>query len=338
MEEEVLRNGGPELDISEMFCVRNAYLEKARKYVRMDGKINFAQGGAQADVIDIASRYGIMPEEAYPGLNYGEDKHSHYEMFDVMKGYLDGVLKNSNKKLSTAWEPGFEAILDAYFGKVPETFVYEGKTYTPREFAAAMGLSNANKFANITSFTHHPFYEWFAIEIPDNWMWAKSANVPLADLKEIIDSALENGYTVAWGADVSEGGFKWYEGFAVLPEEVSTQDMTNSELSRWTKMSDKDRAAKRFEIKGPCKEVTVTQESRQKGFDNLSTTDDHGMVIVGIAQDQEGNRFYKVKNSWDTNQVYEGFFYVSEPYLLDKTISVLVNRDAVPKKIAKRIF
>lgn len=326
LEEQVMRAGGPELDLSEMFTVRQCYLEKARKYIRMEGKINFAQGGAIADVAYVAGKYGVVPEEAYPGLNYGEDKHSHYEMFDAMKGYLDGVMKNSNKKLSTAWEPGFEAILDAYLGKVPETFKYEGKTYTPKEFAKKLGLDKPEKFVNVTSYTHHPFHTDFILEIPDNWLWATSYNVPIEELKAIVDKALKNGYTVGWSADVSEGGFKWYDGFAVLPAEVSEGDMTNSELAKWTKMSDKDRAAKRFEVNGPVKEVTVTQESRQESFDNLTTTDDHGMVIVGTAVDQEGNRFYKVKNSWDTNQVYDGFIYVSEPYFLEKTLAVFVDR------------
>lgn len=339
IEEAVLRNGGPELNLSEMFTVRNAYIAKAKKYVRMGGHINFAQGGAATDVCDMILEFGAMPEEAYTGLNYGEKKHSHYEMADVLKGYLDGVIKNSNKHLSDAWLKGFVAILDGYLGEVPEKFSYNGKTYTAKEFAKQFGIDKvAAQAVNITSYTHHPFYTEFAVEIPDNWTWAKSYNVPLNELKEIIDSSIDNGYTVCWAADVSEGGFKWYDGFAILPAEKTEADMTNSELSKWTKMSDKDRQAERFKINGPTKEVEVTQESRQKHFDNFDTTDDHGMVIVGIAKDQEGNKFYKVKNSWDTNQKYDGFFYVSEPYLLDKTISVMVDRNAVPKAIAKKIF
>lgn len=337
LESEVLRSGGPEVDLAEMFFVRNLYKEKARKYIRMEGKINFAQGGEASDVTYAAAKYGVVPESAYPGLNYGEDKHAHYEMAAAMKGYLDGINSNPNKKLSTAWEPGFDAILDAYLGKVPETFTADGKTYTPKEYAKALGIDRSDKFIALTSYTHHPFYTSFPIEIPDNWLWDNYMNIPLDELKQVVDNALENGYAVGWSADVSEGGFKWREGFAVLPVETVEADMTGSELARWVKMSDKDRAAKRYEINGPVKEETVTQESRQKSFDNMTTTDDHGMVIVGIAEDQEGNRFYKVKNSWDTNQVYDGYFYVSEPYLLDKTISVLVNREALPKAIAKKL-
>ena len=336
LEDEVLRQGGPELDLSEMFIVRHNYMEKAKKYMRMGGKINFAQGGGFADVLGALEDYGIVPEEVYDGLNYGEKKHAHYEMFDAMKGYLDGVMQNQNKHLSTAWLPGFEAILDAYLGKVPETFTYNGKTYTPKEFAKAIGL-DAKKFKGYTSYTHHPFYSTFALEIPDNWRWSESVNIPMEDMKALVDNALEQGYTVGWAADVSEPTFKWREGYAVLPAEKTEADMTNSELARWVKLSDSDRQKEKNEVKGPVKERDVTQEDRQRTFDNMETTDDHGMVIIGTATDQEGNRYYKVKNSWDTNQVYDGFFYVSEPYFLEKTLAVLVHDGGVPKKIADKL-
>jgi bleomycin hydrolase len=200
-----------------------------------------------------------------------------------------------------------------------------------------LGL-NADDYICLTSYTHHPFYTPFALEVADNWTWATSQNVPLDELKKIVDNAIDNDYSVAWAADVSECGFKWRKGYAVLPEEKDEADMEGTELSRWVQLSDKDREESRFDIKGPVKEQTVTQESRQKHFDNRETTDDHGMVIVGIAQDQEGNRYYKVKNSWDTNQLYGGYFYVSEPYFLDKTLSILVNKKAVPKDIAKKVL
>ena len=335
LEDEVMRHGGPELDLAEMFTVRNCYIDKAKKYIRMGGTINFAQGGGFADVTESLRDYGVMPEEAYAGLNYGEKKHSHYEMADVLKSYLDAVLRNSKKKISTAWLPGYVGILDAYLGKVPETFTYNGKTYTPKEFAKAMGL-DADDFISITSYSHHPFYEPFAVEVADNWRWEKSMNVPMEDLRQIIDSALDNGYTIAWAADVSEPGFKWRKGYAVLPAEKSEADMDGTELSRWVQLSDSDREKSMYDIKGPVKEREVTQETRQKGFDNMETTDDHGMTIVGYATDQEGNRYYKVKNSWDTNQLYGGYFYASVPYVLDKTISVMINKNAVPKSIAKK--
>lgn len=338
LEDNVLRKGGPELDLSEMFVVRNAYIDKAKKYMRMNGALNFAQGGSFADVLEMTKLYGAMPEEAYAGLNYGEEKHSHYEMADALKAYLDAVLARGmkNKKLSTAWLPGFIGILDAYLGPVPENFTYNGKQYTPVEFAKAIGLEPEN-FEIFTSYNHHPFYEKFVLEIPDNWLWSQCINVPMEELQAICDNALDNGYTVMWAADVSEGGFKWRKGYAVLPDDKDSKDMTDTELSRWVKLSDKDRENAKFEIKGPLKEKTVTQESRQKTFDNYETTDDHGMVIVGYATDQEGNKYYKVKNSWDTNQIYDGYFYVSVPYFLEKTLNIGVQKGAVPASIAKKI-
>ncbi|MCM1378047.1 MAG: C1 family peptidase [Clostridium sp.] len=335
LEDEVMRHGGPELDLSEMFTVRQAYIDKAKKYIRMEGKINFAQGGGFPDVLAVVRDYGVVPEEAYSGLNYGEKKHAHYEMAYAMQGYLDGILRKGNKKLTSAWLPGFIGILDAYLGPVPETFTYNGKTYTPQSFAKFLGL-NADDFVSITSYTHHPFYEKFALEIPDNWRWEESMNVPLNEMKEIVDNALENGYTVGWAADVSEPGFKWRYGYALIPAGKSEEDMDGTELSRWVQLSDADREKYATEINGPVKEVSVTQEMRQEAFDNTETTDDHGMTIIGYATDQEGNRYYKVKNSWDTNQLYGGFIYVSEPYFLDKTISVMVHKNAVPKNISKK--
>lgn len=338
LEDDLLRRGKGEHDLSEMFVVRNAYIDKAKKYIRTNGKINFAQGGSFEDVLEMTRRYGAMPEEAYAGLNYGEKKHAHYEMADALKSYLDAVMLNGQrtKKLTTAWLPGFIGILDAYLGPVPESFTYKDKTYTPQSFAKEIGIEPDN-FEIFTSYTHHPFYERFALEIPDNWLWSQNMNVPLADLQAITDNALDKGYTVFWGADVSEGGFKWTKGYAVNPAEKEEKDMTDSELSRWVKLSDKDRANERFEIKGPAKEKEVTQELRQKGFDNYETTDDHGMVIVGYATDQEGNKYYKVKNSWDTNQIYDGYFYVSVPYFLEKTMNIGVRKEAIPSSIAKKL-
>lgn len=336
IESDILRRGGEETDLSEMFIVRHNYKEKAKKYVRMGGQINFAQGGGMADVLGAIADYGIVPEEAYDGLNYGEKKHAHYEMAEALKAYLDAILRNPNKHLSTAWEAGVDGILDAYLGKLPETFRYKGKTYTPKEFAKYLGIE-PGKFVAVTSYTHHPFYQKFAIEIPDNWRWSESLNVPMEDFKRILDNALENGYTVGWAADVSEPTFKWKEGYAVLPAEKTEADMDGTELARWVKLSDADREKEKSKVKGPVKEREITQADRQRTYDNLETTDDHGMEIVGTATDQEGNRYYKVKNSWDTNQIYDGFFYVSEPYFLEKTISITVNEDAIPKDIAKKL-
>ena len=338
LEDNIKRKTGQEMDLSEMYIVRNAYIDKAKKWMRMNGTVNFAQGGSFGDVVNMSSLYGAVPEEIYEGLNYGEKKHSHYEMADALEAYLKAVLNRGqkNKKLSTAWLPGYIGILDAYLGKAPETFTYKGKTYTPQSYAKEIGLEPEN-FINFTSYTHHPFYENFIMEIPDNWAWTESMNVPMQDLENIVDNAIDKGFTVMWAADVSEPGFKWRKGYALLPAGKEDKDMTDTELSRWVKLSDKDREDEKYNIKGPVKEREVTQESRQTSFDNYETTDDHGMVIVGVAKDQEGNKYYKVKNSWDTNQIYDGYIYVSVPYFLEKTLAVGVHKDAVPASVSKKM-
>ncbi len=337
LEEDMIKRGSKPVDLSEMFVVRHCYLDKARKYIRMDGKINFAQGGAAHDVPYVIETYGIVPEEVYKGLNYGEEKHVHGELANVLKAYLDAVLNvQSGKRLSTAWEAGFNGILDAYFGPLPETFTFESKTYTPKSYAESLNL-NPQDYISFTSYTHHPFYKAFPLEVADNWLWGYMYNVPMEEMKAVVDNAIDNGYPVAWGADVSEGGFKWRKGYAVIPVEKGEKDLTGTELSRWVKLSDKDRADQRYDINGPVEEITVTQEMRQDMFDRKETTDDHGMVIVGKAVDQKGNKYYKVQNSWDTNQVYDGYIYVSEPYFLAKTLDIMVNKDAVPAEISKKI-
>ncbi len=335
-EDEIMRKGGEESDLSEMMTVRMCYLAKADRYVRMYGSTAFSPGGSILDVPYVWERYGAIPEEVYNGLGYGEDKHNHGELHAVLSAYMKSINANPNKKLSTAWRKGLEGILDAYFGKVPETFTYKGQTYTPQSYAKSLGI-DVNDYVAVTSFTHHPFYKPFVLEVADNWLWEQYQNVKLDELKAIVDNAIDNGYSLVWAADVSEGGFKWRKGYAVMPKEKSKDDMEGTELSRWVQLSEKDREKEKYDIKGPVAEIEVTQELRQEMFDRLETTDDHGMTIVGKAVDQEGNRYYKVKNSWDTNQLYNGYFYVSEPYFLAKTLSILVNKEAVPKDIAKKI-
>ena len=336
LEDEILRKSGKEVDLSEMFTVRHCYSDKADRYIRMQGATNFAAGGSIIDVPYVFEKYGIVPEEAYSGLQYGEEKHDHTELDGVLSSYVKSVKSTHGKKISTAWKKGYEGILDAYFGELPETFVYEGVTYTPQSFAKSLGL-DMNDYVAITSFTHHPFYKPFVLEVADNWLWAPYMNVPMDEMKAVVDNAIDKGYSVEWAADVSEGGFKWYNGYAVLPKAKTTADMDGTELSRWVKLSDKDRESELFDIKGPVEEMVVTPEMRQEMFDRQETTDDHGMVIVGKAVDQKGNKYYKVKNSWDTNQLYDGYFYVSEPYFLAKTLSILVNKNAIPGDIAKKI-
>lgn len=335
-EDEVLRQKDSEVDLSEMYVVRQCYLDKADRFVRMGGSTNFSPGGSILDVPYVWRNYGAMPEVAYRGLSYGEEKHVHGELQAVLSAYLNGIVSKPNKRLSTAWRKGFEAILDAYLGPVPATFTVDGKTYTPESYAKSLGL-DMGQYVPITSFTHRPMHQTFVLEVADNWLWAPYYNVTLDELKQIVDASLDRGYSLVWAADVSEGGFKWNEGFAVLPKEKTASDLEGTELARWVKLSDKDREAERYKIDGPVEEIDVTPESRQEMFDRFETTDDHGMVIVGKAVDQEGNKYYKVKNSWDTNQVYDGFFYVSEPYFLAKTVSILVNKEAIPTEIAKNI-
>ena len=335
-EDELLRKTGKTYDLSEMFSVYHCYDDKAKKYQRMGGTINFAQGGSALDVPYVWENYGVVPEEVYGGIQYGADGHDHYEMADLLTSYMKAIA-SPRKKLSPAWQKGLQGILDAYLGELPTEFTYEGKKYTPKSFAESLPL-NMDDYISITSWTHHPFYTWFPVEVADNWLWEKSYNVPMEEMKAIVDNALEKGYPVVWSADVSEPGFKWNEGYAVLPEAKSEKDMDGTELARWVKLSDKEREAEKYDFKkGPGKEQTVTQASRQEGLDNLETTDDHGMELVGIATDQNGTRYYKVKNSWNTNQVYDGFFYVSEPYFLAKTMGIYVNKEALPAATAKRL-
>lgn len=336
LEDEILRKTGKEVDLSEMFTVRHCYEDKAVKFMRMQGNTNFAAGGSIVDVPNVFAAYGAIPEEVYSGLNYGEDKHDHGELDAALTAYLKAVYNNKGKHLSTAWKAGFDGILDAYLGKIPETFVYEGVSYTPESYAKSLGLDRDDYIA-LTSFTHHPYYKPFILEVCDNWTNDGYVNLPLDEFKSVVDNAIENGYSVEWAADVSEGGFKWREGYAVMPKAKTEADMDGTELSRWVKLSDKEREASRYELTEPVDEIDVTPEVRQDMFDRLETTDDHGMVIIGKAVDQKGNKYYKVKNSWDTNQVYDGYFYVSEPYFLAKTLSILVNKEALPKAVAKNI-
>ncbi len=335
-ENEIRRLGGDSLDISEMFTVRKCYEDKADRYVRLYGQTNFAPGGSLLDVPYVWKRYGAVPEEVYRGLNYGEEKHVHGELDAVLAAYVKAVAAKPDKKISTAWKKGLNGVLDAYFGELPQTFEYKGRTYTPQSYAASLPIK-LDDYIPLTSFSHHPFYETFAVEVPDNWLWGQYYNVPLDEFQAIVDNALKNGFTLVWAADVSEGGFKWTKGVALMPKDVDQGSMEGTELARWVKLSDKDRQSKRFDFNGPVEQMVVDQELRQAMFDNQETTDDHGMEIVGVAKDQNGNRYYKVKNSWDTNQVYDGFFYVSEPYFRAKTMNILVHRDAIPKEIAKKL-
>ncbi len=335
-ESEILRKTGKEVHLSEGFVVNHCYLDKAIKYIRMDGEINFAEGGGAADVEYVWRTYGMMPNEVYTGMTNGDKKFDTSELTDALKGYVSVINKRHLKKLTPSWIEGFQGILTAYMGKIPETFQWEGKTYTPQSYAASLPIK-MDDYVGIASFTHHDFYKPFILEVADNWLWYSYQNVPIEELLAIVNNAIDNGYTVAWGADVSEKAFKWRKGYAVLPVEKDVPDLTGSDMERWTQLSDKDREEEKWDIKGPVEEIKVTQEIRQQMFDNKETTDDHGMVIMGKAVDQEGNRYFKVQNSWDTNQLYHGFFYVSEAFFMAKTLDILVNKAAVPADIAKKM-
>ena len=333
LESELLRMGKPEVNLSPMYIVRTAYADKAEKYVRMHGSLNFGGGGAFYDVVAMIAKYGIVPMEMYQGLNYGEDMHVHGELDEVTKAYVDAVVKNPNRKLTTAWLNGFNGILDAYFGVLPTDFSYEGNAYTPKTYAQSLGL-NLNDYVYVTSYTHHPFHSKFIIEVPDNWALAEVYNVTLEELESIFDNAIDNGFPVAWASDVSESGFSWKDGIAIVPD-TDSEELAGSDMARWTKMSKKEKSQKAFER--PGKELKITQEMRQQDFDNYQTTDDHGMVLVGKAKDQIGNIYYKVKNSWGDGGKYDGFFYASKPFVLYKTMSIMVNKNALPKDIKKKL-
>ncbi len=336
-ESEMLRLQKPVVDLSEMFIVWNTYFEKAVKFVRTHGNLNFSAGGAFHDVTNMVSRYGIVPESVYDGLKYGEDKHVHGEMDRVLREFVDAVVENKNNKLSTAWREAFSSTLDSYLGVIPNRFTYEGVQYTPHSFAENFVGLNMADYVEITSFTHHPYYSEFILEIPDNWSWDKAYNIPVNELEETIDYALNNGYTVAWAADVSEKGFaSSNKGIAVIPA-APLKDMSNAELLKWESLPDRERENELYKLEQTVPELEIDQEMRQEAFDNFQTTDDHGMHIIGYAKDQFGNIFYKAKNSWGDYNLYNGYLYVSKPYIRYKTMTIMLHKEGIPKHIREKL-
>lgn len=336
LESELIRTGKGEYNLSEMYIVRRNYADKADKYVRVGGNLNFAQGGSFADVVETLDTYGVLPNEAYTGLNYGETTHKHGEVEAGLSGYVKGVTENKNRRISPVWATGFNGILDAYFGTIPQSFQYQGKSYTPESFAQSLGLES-NNYISLTSFSHHPFYAPFALEIPDNWRWALSYNLPIDEFMEVFDYAVNNGYTVAWATDVSEIGFT-RNGLAVIPDEEAPENV-GSDQAHWLGLSQNERNSRiRTKIEqGPVKEKAITQELRQIAFDNQETTDDHGMQIYGIAKDQNGSKYYMVKNSWGETGAYKGLWYTSESFVKYKTTNIVINKAALPDAIAKKL-
>ena len=335
-EAEMMKKGKPETDLSEMFVVWHSYFDKTIKYVRMHGTINYGGGGAFNDVMDVIRNYGIMPDTAYTGLQYAEPKHVHAELDDLLLNMVKSIIKDKNRKLTPVWPMAIAGVLNAYLGEIPENFKYEGKDYTPRSFADDYCDLNMDDYIMMTSYTHHPFYKSFAIEVQDNWAWGQVYNVPLDELMQTINNAIDNDYTVAWAADVSEKGFSWKNGVAIIPEN-EVKSMNNLEQSKWENLTAAEKKKALYSFDGPRTEKKITQEVRQLAFDNYQTTDDHGMLLVGTAKDQAGNHYFKVKNSWGTDQKYKGYFYASDAFVSYKTMSIMINKNAIPKAIRKKL-
>ena len=332
IESEILRSKGIETDLSEMFVVGKSYRDRAVKYVRLDGHLNFAAGSSFGDVLHVINDYGIVPQEAMPGFNYGTTMPEHNEIDAALKGYVSAIAKNPNRTLSTAWLNGFDGIVAAYFGEYPETFVVDGKEYTPESYREYLGI-NYDDYVNLSSFTHHPFYEPFIIEVCDNWRWDSAYNLPIDELMEVMYNAIDKGYTIAWGSDVSEKGFT-RDGLAVMPVEEK-KAAAGSDQERWVgKAAEEQKEEVKAELP---EEMTITQEMRQDGYDRKTTTDDHGLHIYGVAQDQNGNKYFMVKNSWGEAGKYKGIWYASDSFVRYKTLNIVVHKDALPKHIAKKL-
>ena len=335
-ESELIRKGNKNPDaLSEMFVVRKSYENKADKFIRMDGKINFSEGGAFHDIPWVIKNYGIVPYDVYNGLN-GNESYDHAEFFEVLNGSVQGLLKYmsaSASGISSSWKPAVNGILDAYVGKDIKEFEWKGKKYTPQTYATSIGLT-MDDYVSLTSFTNHAPYTKCQLAIPDNYNWGDSYNVGLDDLMATVSNALANGYTVAWGADVSEKGFSFKNGIALVPEDLSTIQVSGKDNRNYN-----DAGAERNSnaFLSPTKEVSVTAALRQKGYDNKTTTDDHGMHIVGLYKDQNGTNYLLVKNSWGTSNYPKGYLYVSEQYFRLKTINIYLNKGGISSDLKKKL-
>lgn len=330
VESEILRQKGVETDLSEMFVVNKAYFDRAVKYVRLDGKLGFSAGSSFGDVFEVIKDYGIVPQSVYSGMNYGTELPVQGEMDAVLEGFVKALVTNPNRKLTPAWKPAYQGILNAYLGEIPESFEVDGKTYTPESYRDNLGI-NVNDYVNLTSFTHHPFYEPFIIEVCDNWRWGSAYNLPIDELMEVMYNAVDNGFTIAWGADVSEKGFT-RSGMATIPDYEQTIT-AGSDQEKWVGKSEK----KEEQSVNSAQEKKITQEMRQIAYDNKETTDDHGMHIYGLAKDKDGHPYFIVKNSWGDAGAYKGIWYASDAYVRYKTLNVVVHKDALPKSIKKKL-
>ncbi|MBB4119885.1 bleomycin hydrolase [Mesonia hippocampi] len=321
LESEMIKAGKEPVDISEIYTARCTYIEKAINYVRMHGSLNYGDGGALHDVINIYEKYGALPEEVYTGLNYGTDINRFGEMQAVLKGMLDGVIANKNGQLTPNWITAFTAALDSYLGEVPETFTYNGKKYTPKSFAKEVVGLEASNYIEVVNLAYEPLYTDVFFPVPDNWSFDYAYNVSMTDLTDIIDNALDKGYTIGWATDVSEKYFSWKNGVAFVPEK-DYRDMSNEE--------------RKTLFDGPKPEREITIDMRAEAFDNYTTTDDHGMQIVGLAKDQDGKAYYIIKNSWGESNDYKGYLYVTKNFVQYKTTALLVNKNGMPKQLLKK--
>ncbi len=336
-EAEILKKTGRTYDLCESFVASKTYMDRAIQVVRLHGDCQFAQGGAAYDVLYVLKNYGICPEEAMPlpGTPQGDSLYNFNEFFSVMSPYVDAIAKNKASKISTQWKPGLQGILDAYLGACPESFTYEGKSYTPQSFAQSLGL-NFDDYVTITSYTHHPFYTTFAVEVQDNWRNPQSYNLPMDEMMRVIDNALAEGYTIAWGGDVSEDGFT-RAGLAYAVDTKATESLQGSDMARWLKLTPAKRRSILDELGCTVPEITPTQERRQERYDNWELTDDHGMLIYGLAKDQNGKEYYMVKNSWGETGDYKGIWYMTKAFIADNTMDFMINKNAIPKDIRKKL-
>ena len=338
-EAEILKNTGKTYDLCEAFVANKTYMDRAIQVVRLHGDCQFAEGGSCYDPLYCIQHYGIVPETAVPkaGSQYGDSLFNFNEFFKVMTPYVQAVAKSNASKLSPAWKNGLQGILDSYLGKCPTSFTYQGKSYTPKSFAAAIGLDSAacNNYVSFTSYTHHPFWTSFAVEVQDNWRNPLTWNVPINDLSKIIDNAIMNGYTVAWGGDVSEDGFT-RQGLAYMIDTKKLASLEGSDMARWLKLAPAKKKSFVDSLGVNVPEIEPTQKMRQERYDDWELTDDHGMLIFGIAKDQNGKEYYMVKNSWGETGDYKGVWYMTKNFIVANTMDFMVNKNAVPKDIRKK--
>ena len=335
MESELLRMGKGEYDLSEMFIVRQKYMNQLQDNYLRRGEGNIGQGSLSHTFMNAYRQVGIVPEEVYKGINYDSERHNHYEMAQYMEAIANVAVKN--KKRSPEYDKLIRNLFDTYLGELPAQFTYKGKEYTPKSFAESLGL-NMDDYIELTSFTHHPYYVKFDVEVPDNWEHSLMYNLPLDEMIETVDYALNNGFTVCWDGDVSEKGFSFKNGVAINPEVKKVEDFSNTDRARFEKMDEKERLEEVYKFEQPYPEIKVTPEIRQEGFEAFVTTDDHLMHLTGIAKDQNGTKYYITKSSWGTDRnKFGGYLNMSESFVRAKTIYVMVHKDAIPKAIRTKL-